>query len=560
MDASQNVSRRSFLAGAGIAAASMTSGAAAGVAVADEAAHVCGNLPEAWDAEADVVVIGMGAAGLSAAIAAKLDGVESVLVLEAAPEEERGGTTRVSGDMLMIPDDVDGAVAYQTALNGPYEVEPEYMRAWAEGVVGNYDWLTKDLGFVLGDASAARPEFPGIVGGEHIKTYYVDGICGYSSLWNPLVAKAEELGVEFAYNARAVDLIYNYETKEVYGLSTEDGRTFKARKGVVMACGGFSANPEMLQNYSASMGAPRMFYLGTPYAQGDGVKMAQKIGADLWHMNSYAAASNCVRTVGLDSGIADICYPTGHDYIFVNNEGKRFMYEEERGIQRHGKQKSKGIWPLLVIPTPSYMIMGAKSGSIDMLRLAPYMTWSTIMDVGYPTNQDLVDAGIMVEADTIEEIAEKIGYPPEVLAETVAAYNGYCDDGVDPEFGRGREVYTDYMFDATAGKDAVENDGAGEGETEQELAIMDFDLERLEPPFRAIEIAHTLLNTQGGAKRNGLCQVLSVEGEPIPRLYAAGEFGTIYAYMYNGGGNCSEAVATGRVAGQQVAALGSWEA
>ena len=210
-----------------------------------------------------------------------------------------------------------------------------------------------------------------------------------------------------------------------------------------MACGGFAANPEMLQNYSASMGAPRMFYLGTPYAQGDGVKMCQKIGAELWHMNSYAAATNCVRTVSPESGIAGIPYPTGKDYIFVNNEGQRFMYEEERGLLRHGKQKSKGIWPLFVVPTPSYMIMGAKSGSIDMLDKVPYMTWSTIMGVGALANQKLIDRDIMVEADTIEELAEMIGYPAETLAETVATYNGYCDDNFDPEFFRGTEVYTD---------------------------------------------------------------------------------------------------------------------
>ena len=68
-----------------------------------------------------------------------------------------------------------------------------------------------------------------------------------------------------------------------------------------------------------------------------------------------------------------------------------------------------------------------------------------------------------------------------------------------------------------------------------------------------------MLNTQGGAKRNGACEVLDLEGNPIPRLYSAGEFGTIYGYMYNGGGNISEAVASGRVAGQNSAVLDAWD-
>ncbi len=69
------------------------------------------------------------------------------------------------------------------------------MQAWAEGVVDNYAWLTEELEFELGDATAGRPEFPGMPGGESIKTYYVDGICGMSSLWIPLFDKADELGV-----------------------------------------------------------------------------------------------------------------------------------------------------------------------------------------------------------------------------------------------------------------------------------------------------------------------------------------------------------------------------
>ena len=87
------------------------------------------------------MVIGLGAAGLSAAIAAKMDGAERVVALEAAPEEDAGGTTRVSGDMLMIPDDVEGAVTYQTQLNGPYEREPEFMQA-----MGRRAWWTTTPG------------------------------------------------------------------------------------------------------------------------------------------------------------------------------------------------------------------------------------------------------------------------------------------------------------------------------------------------------------------------------------------------------------------------------
>lgn len=548
----QGVSRRSFLKGGVVAAAGF---AAAGlVGCGSEQSKPNGNLPETWDVEADVVVIGLGGAGLSAAIAAKMAGAEKVLALEAAPEEDAGGTTRVSGDMLMIPDDVEGAVEYQTQLNGPYECEAEFIEAWARGVVDNYAWLTEDLGFELGDATAARPEFPGTSGGESIKTYYVDGVCGMSSLWIPLFDKAEELGVEIMYDMRATELIYNYETKEVYGV-VAGGKSVKAGKGVVMACGGFTGNPEMMQQYLASMGCPDSYALGSPYNRGDGVKMAQQIGADLWHMNSYAAASTCIRTMPDDSVTAQIFYPTGVDYIYVNNEGERFMYEEKRSVQRHGKQKDRGIWPLLTIPSPSYMIMGGKSGVEELLGKITYMTWPVIMDRGCKTNQELIDAGLMFKAETIDELEDKLGFPSGVLAATIEKYNGAIDAGEPDEFARGTEVYSSNMFNAAAGTDAI----AGDSEGTESLAIQAFPLEKIEGPFYGIQIALGILNSQGGAKRNGQSQVLDLEGNPIPRLYSAGEFGSIYAYMYNGGGNISEAVSTGRIAGQGAAALDSWD-
>ena len=64
------------------------------------------------------------------------------------------------------------------------------------------------------------------------------------------------------------------------------------------------------------------------------------------------------------------------------------MYEETRSIQRHGKQKDRGIWPLLTVPSPSYMIMGGKSGSIDILGMITYMAWPVIMKRGCTTNQN----------------------------------------------------------------------------------------------------------------------------------------------------------------------------
>ncbi len=117
-------------------------------------------------------------------------------------------------------------------------------------------------------------------------------------------------------------------------------------------------------------------------------------------------------------------------------------------------------------------------------------------------------------------------------------------------------MYASNLFNAVEGTDAISGDEHGT----ESLAIEPFPLEKIEGPFYGIEIALGLLNSQGGAKRNGQSQVLDVAGNPIPRLYSAGEFGSIYGYMYNGGGNISEAVSTGRIAGQGCAALEPWDA
>ena len=97
------------------------------------------------------------------------------------------------------------------------------------------------------------------------------------------------------------------------------------------------------------------------------------------------------------------------------------------------------------------------------------------------------------------------------------------------------------------GTDAI----AGDEHGTESLAIEGIRSKKVEGLFTAPRLRWASLNTQGGAKRNGASQVLDLNGQPIPRLFSAGEFGSIYAYMYNGGGNISEAVSSGRIAGPE---------
>lgn len=97
------------------------------------------------------------------------------------------------------------------------------------------------------------------------------------------------------------------------------------------------------------------------------------------------------------------------------------------------------------------------------------------------------------------------------------------------------------------------------GNEDDTVAREEFELSRIDAPYYATPLVGTVLNTQGGPKRSANCEVLDVFDQPIPRLYAAGEMGCEYAYVYNVGGNISEAIGSGRHAARAMGALEPWE-
>lgn len=140
-----------------------------------------------------------------------------------------------------------------------------------------------------------------------------------------------------------------------------------------------------------------------------------------------------------------------------------------------------------------------------------------------PTNQ-VTQGGKRWKADTIAELATKIGLDSTVVEETVNRWNAHCASGKDAEFGRTRML-----------------------------------LPIIAAPFYAIELSPTFLNTQGGPRRNEKGQILQPNGSPIPRLYSAGELGSIHSFLYQGAGNLGECMAFGRISGRNAAAESPWE-
>jgi succinate dehydrogenase/fumarate reductase flavoprotein subunit len=534
------VSRRTFVKAAAALAAGTALIGVAGCSEADktrEGAATPEWLPDSWDAETDIIIVGMGAAGLGAAIAGLTEGLGEILILETGSEDEAGGNSRVCGGICMIPKDPASAVTYQAALNGYYEVPDENMRAWAEEICKNKEWL-EDLGATLTPTTMASPEFPECPGAEAIQVYQFDGQYGNQLFWTFMLETALDKGARIEYSTRVTKLISNPLTREVLGVSSEDGRKFRANKGVVLACGGFENNQDMLNQYFRGT-ASSVLFQGSPHNRGDGIKMAQAVGADLWHMNNYAGIGLSVRAESPDSSKATCLRFSSHDYIFVGPDGTRFMCEERNSLVRHGYMPIAGGYDLNSVPFKTYAIYGKTAFESGLTMLSyNFSGWNSLLG---PTPEAspaaYIDKGIVVAADTPKELAEKIGVNATGLEKTLATFAEYVTSNLDPEFGKGRALFVP-------------------GEAEPRVPA--FALEPIGPPYYAMEVCHTLLNTQGGPKRSPKGEVLDTESNPIPRLYAAGEMGCEYSFIYNGGGNFSEAMSSGRIAVRGAAANEPW--
>lgn len=153
-------------------------------------------------------------------------------------------------------------------------------------------------------------------------------------------------------------------------------------------------------------------------------------------------------------------------------------------------------------------------------------------------NSAEIEKGVIVSAPTIEELAKKINVPAENLVETVNRWNSQINAGADKDFGRPLEKKGKVAFE---GREApVISRPIGDG------------------PYYAAELYPTILNTQGGPRRNKLGQVLDPFGKPIARLYSAGELGSMWGHIYQGATNNSEACVFGRIAGRTVANETPW--
>lgn len=576
----QDISRRGFLKGSAAVAALgglSLAGCATGAASGQEDAPAHG-LPESWDKEVDVVVLGTGTI-IPAALRAHDHGLE-VLVLEKHPTYF-GGTTNWLLGGFSCPNSTLAIEAGMPEI--PRDMLKEYMELTAEGqyedevqeaMLDNYvpaaDYLYDECDFDL--AYKAGKAFNLYTPHSGLEEKYSDVCCHVTVNPHPSGIKPQgrsfcafakdaldERGIEVMFGAAGKKLIYkgnpllgDGEVVGVYAETAEGTIAIKARYGVVIGTGGFDHNAEMVKHY---LPAPICGTVAIETNTGDGHLMAMEVGADLRNMNaSYRMAyvslgeemEYKVCDVAADDGTANseqvkarvFLNPGQPNSLIVNKHGERFGNESTCYdlFSRNFDKYDTGFAEWRNIP--GYLICDSGyTGSFGN---------------GLPSLPEIVESGELPayvhRYDTLEDLAAGEGIDGANLLSAVDRFNGFCETGVDLDWNRGGSSW--------------DRNSCGNAKRVESGELKNPCLGPVKDgPFYCVKIYPGMMQTKGGLRINGNAQVMNVEGNPIPRLYAgsnciANPLGRGYGW---GGGTMANGYIVGYIAANHLATLTSWE-
>lgn len=456
------------------------------------AAAVLGTFAFSAYAEAfDVVVIGSGGAGLSAAIMAKEAGA-SVVVLE--KQAYLGGNTNfASGGMNAAGTKQQIAAGvtedspelfYQDTMKGGHNLNnPELLRTMTENARYAEEWLM-DLGAGFcfrqgrgGGQSIARGHGP------------CDGSAVGPVILKTLMNRITKDGVEVRKQHNVVDITMKDGVVTGVKVKTRDGEKTIDAKAVVLATGGFGANMDLVTKYR-----PELKGFATtnhPGATGDGLLLAEKVGASFTDIEQIQIHPTVVKRDG--HLISESMRSRGA--ILVNHDGNRFTNE------------------LLTRDVVSQNVLKQKGGEA-------YLIYDQSVFESNKLSREYFEGGYSVKGETLDDLAAKIKVPAENLKKTFEAYHAAFDAKKDEAFGRPEMI--------------IRLDKA---------------------PYYAALISPGIHHTMGGVTINTKAQVISKDGKPISGLYAAGEVtGGVHGGNRIGGNAVADIVTFGRIAGTEAAA------
>ncbi len=468
----------------------------------------------------DLLIVGAGPSGLSAALDAAQQGAR-VTVIDMW--SIFGGHGVLSGGVLNIV-----GTPYQKARgveDNPDRAYRDFIkwgednnREWVRFYVNNsghliYDWLTgmglefRSLGRQPGNSV---PRIHSTLGG---------GRALVATLYREVL---EYPNVDFIWNQKVTDLVK--EKGRISGVQTEnlrtgDVRTFRA-SAVILATGGFQSNLEMVREFwPQDLKFPdRLLFSAGFNAIGSGHELAQEAGGVLHYMDhqwNYATGIPHPRHQGTDRGLSGGSAVS----IWVNAQGRRFI--NESASPRYSfpavvNQKSSTYWA----------IFDDKAG----VRMS---------GTGWDNAKQVISAeapDLMKSADSIEELARRVGLPADALSRTVDRYNAMVDEGKDEDFGR----FGSNLSPA------------------EEINVRPHTPQKIErPPFYAVQAYPVTRKSMGGVSIDLSCRVLDRNNQPIPGLYAVGELTGLA--QINGkaaleGTFLGPSIVTGRVAAQSALA------
>ena len=478
-----------------------------------------------WDTIYDVVVLGFGGAGATAARFAADSGAK-VLLVDSAPEGSEGGNTKVSAQMISTSDNFSAEKKYYKNLTYPMDLPEDMVNTYVSGMVDMPKYLTKYLGVkkpfsfranfnnpafaaVKGPMIANTIEYPEFAGSDHHDVLTVHKGFFDGALWKILRQKVLDRAgkIDVWYGSPAERLIRDPASKVVVGVQIKRKGTLinaQAKNGVVLTTGGFENDQEKIQDFL------KVSYLtptGGMYNQGAGVDMAQSVGASLWHMANF-------ESLGMLHGLT-FKVPKGKQGILIvadwpelysgsvfvaGDDGSRYFKEDE--VNRHGHLYNHGFWQVPQNQVHPHLVFDQKQ--FDAFKNQKHSPYPGILKLA-------------VKAENVKDLADKIQANPGILEKTILNFNFFAQEGQDYAFNRDPEHLRSFNSSG---------------------------------PYYAVPLAQTMLNTQGGPRRNSKAEILDINKKPIPHLYGAGELGGINASQYNAGENIAECLIFGKIAGE----------
>ena len=484
----------------------------------------------------DVVVVGAGNAALCAALSARERGA-SVLVLECAPREARGGNSYFTGGLVRFP--FEGMDELRELVQNLPDAEADRIE------VGSYspDELYHDMARLT--EGRADPALVSVLASEAYSTLHwmqsqgvgfelalrrqafeSDGVLrffasaplefagGGKGLVDALFLAAEKSGIEVRYSARAAELVFDSEGTIAGVLVHHEGvRQKLAARAVVLASGGFEANPEMRAKYLGP-GWDLVKVRGTEYNRGDGLAMALRAGAQsaghwsgchavAWDVNAPATGDRDVA-----DGFQKHSYPYG---IVVNRLGRRFLDEgadyRNYTYARYGRE---------ILAQPDMLAFQIFDAKVEHLLRDEYR----------------ITRVTRAESNSLGELAGQLGIETEPFVRTVSDFNDAVVDGpFDPSVLDGRR---------TSGIEPPKSNWAQ-------------PIDR--PPYQGFAVTCGITFTFGGLRIDTDARVLDTADAPIAGLYAAGELvGGLFYHNYPGGMGLTSGAVFGRIAGRSAAA------